>query len=214
MSRVQSDASIPTRESLLGRLKDWGDQQSWRVFFDTYWRLIYGLALKCGLTDAEAQDVVQETLLAVAKQMPGFKYDPAKGSFKGWLLTITRRRIADQFRKRLPLQTSGRRAEDPGRAGPEPNVSVARIPDPHSMELDALWDAEWRQHALATALGRMKRRVAAKTFQMFDLYVMQQWPLPLVCETLDVNAAQVYMAKLRVGRMLTREIRELDAKGI
>src|SRR5437773_7819843 len=94
---------IPTRQSLLTRLKHWDDQESWREFFETYWRLIHGLAMKCGLTDSEAQDVVQETMISVAKQMPRFKYDPALGSFKGWLLQITRRRIADQMRKRRPL---------------------------------------------------------------------------------------------------------------
>jgi len=93
---------IPTRWSLLGRLKDLGDQQSWRDFFDLYWRLIYGVATKSGLTDAEAQDVVQETIISVARKMADFKAEPQAGSFKAFLLTITRRRIADQFRKRPP----------------------------------------------------------------------------------------------------------------
>src|SRR5881396_1111589 len=96
--RDQLDPFLPTRQSLLSRLKDWDNHESWRDFFDTYWRLIYGLAVKSGLTNTEAEDVVQETLLAVAKEMPDFKYDPARGSFKGWLLEITRRRIANQVR--------------------------------------------------------------------------------------------------------------------
>src|SRR5262245_50851089 len=100
------DELLPTRQSLLSRLRNWDDQESWREFFDMYWRLIHGLAMKCGLTDSEAQDVVQETMLSVAKQMPGFKYDPALGSFKGWLLQITRRRIVDQMRKRRALGVS------------------------------------------------------------------------------------------------------------
>jgi len=57
------------------------------------------VAIKAGLNDAEAQEVVQETIVAVAKQM-GFKYDPKIGSFKGWLLHLTRWRIADKMRKR------------------------------------------------------------------------------------------------------------------
>ena len=89
----------PTRHSLLTRLKDWDDQTSWREFFDTYWRLIYAVALKAGLSDAEAQDVVQETVLTVAKKVGAFEAQP-DGSFKGWLLQITRRRMADQFEKR------------------------------------------------------------------------------------------------------------------
>src|SRR5579884_3179208 len=88
---------IPTRQSLLSRLKDWDDNESWRVFFDTYWRLIYNAAMKAGLTDAEAQDAVQETVISVMKSISSFKYDPAKGSFKTWLLRLTQWRILDQF---------------------------------------------------------------------------------------------------------------------
>src|ERR1700734_3990453 len=91
---------LPTRQSLLSRLKDWDDQESWRSFFDAYWRLIYNAAIKSGLNDAEAQDVVQATLISVMKSMPHFQYDSTKGSFKGWLLSLTKWRIADQFRKR------------------------------------------------------------------------------------------------------------------
>jgi RNA polymerase sigma-70 factor (ECF subfamily) len=54
---------------LLVRLKDWGDQKSWQDFFDTYWRLIHSVAIKAGLSEAEAQDVVQETVLTVAKKL-------------------------------------------------------------------------------------------------------------------------------------------------
>ena len=88
--KTRTESSLQTRWSLIGRLKDWGDQQSWQEFFDAYWKLIYSIALKAGLSDAEAQDVVQETVLSVAKKMPEFKCDPAAGSFKSWLLTLTR----------------------------------------------------------------------------------------------------------------------------
>ena len=91
---------IPTRQSLLSRLKDWNDQESWKLFFDTYWRLIYNTAIGAGLTGAEAQDVVQETVVSVLKSMPGFEHHGGAGHFKVWLLRLTRWRIADQLRKR------------------------------------------------------------------------------------------------------------------
>ena len=59
MMTVLAEDSISTRYSLLSRMQDLGDQDSWKDFFDTYWRLIYSFAIKSGLTDAEAQDVVQ-----------------------------------------------------------------------------------------------------------------------------------------------------------
>lgn len=95
-----ADDFLPTRRSLLTRLKHWDYREGWQEFFDTYWKLIYGVGRKAGLTDAEAQDAVQETVITVSRQMPAFKYDPAKCSFKSWLLLITRQRIACQFRKR------------------------------------------------------------------------------------------------------------------
>src|ERR1700761_3154533 len=96
---------LPTRTTLLERLKDWRDNPSWREFFDAYWKLIYGFSLHSGLTGAEAQDVVQETMLSVAKHISAFKYDRKIGSFKRWLLNMTRWRIRDQIRRRERLTT-------------------------------------------------------------------------------------------------------------
>src|SRR2546426_3139581 len=97
------DEIIPTRQSLLSRLKDWSDQESWKVFFDTYWKLIYASAIRAGLTEAEAQDVVQETVIGVCRNIPKLEYNPAKGSFKKWLMRQTQWRVMDQLRKRMPL---------------------------------------------------------------------------------------------------------------
>src|SRR5580658_9537688 len=85
MSATAEANGIPTRRSLLSRLKNWNDNESWRVFFYTYWRLIYNTAVRAGLNDAQAQDVVQETIISVLKSIPSFQYDPSKGTFKGWL---------------------------------------------------------------------------------------------------------------------------------
>src|SRR5438552_1199479 len=84
------DELIPTRATLIHRLKNWQDQASWQDFFDTYWRLIFTVAIQAGLTEVEAQDVVQETMVSVARHMPSFKYNCVQGSFKCWLLNMTR----------------------------------------------------------------------------------------------------------------------------
>ena len=77
---------LPTRQTLLSRLKDWDDAESWREFFESYSKLIYGVARRSGLSDSDAQEVVQETLVTVANKIPDFKYDPNKGSFKEFLI--------------------------------------------------------------------------------------------------------------------------------
>jgi RNA polymerase sigma factor (sigma-70 family) len=201
---------------LLGRLKDWGDQKSWQDFFDTYWRLIYSVATKSGLSDAEAQDVVQETLLTVAKKIGQFKSDPAKGSFKGWLLLITRRRIADQFEKRPKLQPdlhpSGMLASVSDAADDSTRTSpVERAADPASFNLDACWEEQWQENQLRAATEKVKSQVSPKQFQMFELYVLREWPVNKVAATLGVNAGQVYLAKHRIARLLKKEIRRLES---
>src|SRR6185369_1829817 len=89
-----------TRSSLIGRLRDWEDAGSWQEFFDTYWKLIYSVAIRAGLAETEARDVVQETVVCIAKQMRDGGYDRTRGTFKNWLCLITRRRIIDHLRKR------------------------------------------------------------------------------------------------------------------
>src|SRR5213593_4723890 len=132
---------LATRRSLVERLADWGDQLRWQEFFDTYSKLIYSAARQSGLTDVEAQEVVQETVITVAKNIDKFKYDPAIGSFKGWLLQITRWRIADQFRKREPGN-----AKPPRSADDRLTATIERVPDPQVVDLDTVWEKEWQEN--------------------------------------------------------------------
>ena len=206
---------IPTRHSLLNRLKDWGDQSSWQEFFDTYWQLIYGVAIKAGLSDAEAQEVVQETIIGVARKIGEFKADPAHGSFSGWLMQLTRWRIADQWRKRH----SGIAPNAPGAGGFSASVQVddtgstgmiERIPDPMGGELDVTWQEEWEKHVMTEALERVKRQVSPRQFQMFDLHVRQNLSVQDTAGMLRASMASVYMAKHRVSRLLKKELKKLE----
>ncbi|MGZ5022630.1 MAG: RNA polymerase sigma factor, partial [Chthoniobacterales bacterium] len=163
---------LATRRSLVDRLGDWNDRKRWQQFFDSYWKLIYGAARKAGLTEAEAQEVVQETLITVAKKIDSLKYDPAIGSFKGWPLNITRWRIADQFRKRKP-DNARKSSRDDGEAR---TATIERIADPAGLELDEIWDEEWRRNRLQAAVARVKRKVDPKQYQIFDCYVFKEWP--------------------------------------
>jgi RNA polymerase sigma factor (sigma-70 family) len=206
---------IPTRHSLLNRLKDWGDQTSWQDFFDTYWQLIYNVAVKAGLSDAEAQEVVQETVIAVARKIGEFKTDPAHGSFSAWLMRLTRWRIADQWRNRARVGQASRlsgagetpplRSDDTGSTG-----EIERIPDPASMALDAVWQEEWEKHVMGAALEQVKRQVSPRQFQMFDLHVRQNLSVQETARTLQASLASVYMAKHRVARLVKKEVRKLE----
>jgi len=202
--------TIPTRYSLLSRLQDWGDQESWKDFFDTYWRLIYRVALKSGLTEAEAQDVVQETVLCVAKDIQKFKRERKLGSFKAWLFNITRWRIADQLRKRPPAGPLTISAQDRPESNPAdaPEESSGEIPQ----ESAAFWDEEWKTNLFNAALSRVKRRVKEEHYQIFDLYVLKEWPATKVARLLGVSLGQVYIAKHRVALLVRKELKALETK--
>ena len=199
---------IPTRATLIQRLKDWQDQPSWQEFFDTYWKLIHGVAIKAGLTEAEAQDVVQETMIAAAKHMPTFEYDPGIGSFKAWLLNMTRWRIIDHVRKRKRQHLNLAAVEDMvGGTG-----AVNRVMDPASQNLDALWDAEWEKNLLDAALAKIKRQVDPQKYQIFDFYVNKEWPPEKVAATFGVPVDQVYLIKHRLTGMIKDEVKRIEAE--
>ncbi|MDR3566376.1 MAG: sigma-70 family RNA polymerase sigma factor [Negativicutes bacterium] len=194
---------MPTRYSLLSRLQDWDDQASWRDFFDTYWRLIYSFALKSGLSEAEAQDAVQETVLSVAKNIHKFKRDPKLGSFKGWLRNLTRWRIADQLRKRNHPGAPMDSADDDSYARDMTEIAA-------SPEAETIWDHEWRANLMDVAMGNVRRSVKEEHYQIFDLYVVKEWPAAKVARTLGVSIGQIYVAKFRVGALIRKEIRRLE----
>ncbi|MBI3192059.1 MAG: sigma-70 family RNA polymerase sigma factor [Pedosphaera parvula] len=218
MADLESNDFLPTRQSLLSRLKNWDDRASWQEFFDTYGRLIHRSAVKAGLTDAEAQDVVQETILLVAKKLPDFKYDPAIGSFKSWLGLLTRRRIEKQFKKRLPFRVrtdgeavvpvlpSPRDASDRGRR----TATIERLPGQGLEDFERQWDVEWEKNLWDAAVARVKRQIKPRQYQMFDLYALKEWPVREVARALNVSVAQVYVNKHRVTALIARELRRLQ----
>ncbi len=202
------DEFIPTQKSLLSRLKNWSDEVSWKTFFDTYWKLIYGVARQAGLADAEAQDVVQETLIDVARKMPEFKYDPAIGSFKSWLKQLTRWRIQDQFRKKQYAVGGQRRQRETTLS----TTLMEKQSDPSAFNLEQIWDAEWAKNLTEAALERIKKKVSPKHYQMFYLHVCKKLPALQVARRLDVKFTEVYYAKYTVSRLLQKELKHLEAK--
>jgi RNA polymerase sigma factor (sigma-70 family) len=199
------DDLAPTRYTLLGRLRNWDDQESWREFFDTYWQLIYSVAIKCGLSDAEAQDAVQETVICVAKEIQNFQRNRELGSFKSWLCQLTRWRIADQLRKRDRAEL-----QPGGEAGGQFTREVLDIPDDSAQRAEAVWDDEWREHRLATAVTRVKRSISPEQYQIFDLYAVKSRSAAEVARLFKVSESAVYVAKHRVSEMIKSEIEALE----
>ena len=200
---------LPTRSSLLERLRDWEDQASWREFFNTYWKFIYGVALRSGLSEQEAEDVVQETVLSVAKKMPEFVYAPAKCSFKGWLMHLTRLRIMDQLRRRQPAFQQTPAGDSDSRMTP----TVENVPDPASgVPLEAAWDEEWERNMVDAAMDRVKLRVKPEHYQIFYLSAVKGLGTREVAKMLQVNAGQVYLVRHRLAKEVKREVERLREK--
>jgi RNA polymerase sigma factor (sigma-70 family) len=200
-----TDELLRTRSTLLERVKNWRDESSWREFFGTYEKLIYGVAIKSGLIETEADDVVQETMFSVANNIRSFKYDRKLGSFRGWLLKVARWRITDQFRKRrssparyLPLGDTGTGIQ-----------SSSQVVDPASPDWEALWDTEWEESLMNVALARAKRKFP-EIYQLFDFYVNKNWPPDKIAITFEIPVGQVYLAKHRVMEFLKKEVKRLQ----
>ncbi|MBP6601700.1 MAG: sigma-70 family RNA polymerase sigma factor [Verrucomicrobiales bacterium] len=202
-----------TRKSLIERLADWEDQRTWEEFYQTYWRLIYSVSIKAGLGRDEAFDVVQETVLTVAKQWKkGQVYDPTKGSFKTWLMNITRWRIADQFRGKLKNPAAMNQAGGtPGGDGDLRRTgTIERIEGENGADLlEQVWENEWRTNLTEVALDRVKKLVSPKQFQIFHANVIKEWDTEKVKKELGVSQSQVYLAKHRVGNLVKKEIENL-----
>jgi RNA polymerase sigma factor (sigma-70 family) len=204
--KPKEDELIPTRASLINRLKNWQDDSSWQEFFRVYWKLIYGVARRAGLSDVEAQDVVQETLISVAKHMPTFKYDPSVGSFKAWLLNMTRWRIIGQFRKRQPNADH----QPPGGNSTRRTDIVEAVPDPNAPDLNEVWEADWRTNLVNAAMESLKHRIDPLRFQIFDFYVNKEWPPEKVAERFGVSIDQVYQIKHRLTATIRDEVNRLE----
>lgn len=196
-----------TRRSLIARLHDWQDQRSWDEFYRSYWRLIYSVASKAGLKDDEAWDVVQETVLSVAKQSRERRYDPERGSFKMWLWHITRWRINDRLRLRrtisAPIQTRLETTSE----------GLENIADINHENFDTIWEREWQQNVIKAAAERVKMKVSPRQFQIFDYHVLRGMGTAEVRRKLGVSLAQIYLAKHRIGNMLRKEIEYIRQQG-
>jgi len=196
-------SSIQTRPSLLNRLKEGDDVESWQEFYRVYGKLARDFAIKAGLTDTEADEVVQETAIGVARNLPGFSYDPKVCRFKTWLLNQTSWRIKDQLKKRR------RGGQASGQAGSGGTAAMDQVADPSAVDLDALFEDQWRSSLLALALERLSDKFSLKQIQIFDLIVVKEWPAGEVAQSLGVSLANVYVTKHRVAVAVKREVAHL-----
>ncbi len=207
---VKPDDLYPTRRSLIDRVKNWEDHMSWELFMDTYSPLVYSVAFKAGLSQAEADDVVQETMISIARNIRDFNYDPTIGKFRNWVIKNTSFRVLDQLRKRkkLPSPGTARTRYD------DRTATIDRVPDPVSLDVESMCKAEWEKHIRDVAVQKIKNKIKPKHFQVLDLHMLKNWPVPKVAKTLGVTSAFVHMTRFRLIRLLKKQVTELKKQAI
>ncbi|HEV8542609.1 MAG TPA: sigma-70 family RNA polymerase sigma factor, partial [Verrucomicrobiae bacterium] len=184
---------IPTRDSLLSRLKDGSEDESWREFFETYWRLIYQGARNRGLNDHEAQDVVQETMVALTQRIGEFKRDKQNCSFKQWLMQLTNFKILAQLRKREPAERLDSKIEE----GAEERF-------------EADWERDWQVNAAEEAVRRVQVSSRPRMFQAYSLCVLQGRSRFVAAKLLKMSLPAVYMAIFKTRRKIRLEMEKLQ----
>lgn len=195
--------SPETRPSLLLRLRNPQDEQAWREFLKIYEPLIERLARQRGLQHADARELVQEVLVAVSGAIDRWDPDETKGSFRGWLSTITRNLTINLLKK------EGRQTRGTG------DSEFARLmneqPDP-TAEGTALFDLEYRRRLFQFAAEHVQEQFEEATWQAFWMTSVEQQPLVDVCEELGMSRGAIYVARSRVMSKLRKHIEKLEAE--
>ncbi len=196
-----SDASR-TSVTLLMRLRDLDDQEAWDDFVQRYVPKIYGWCRRNRLQEADASDVTQEVLGKLVAAIRKFEYDANRGTFRGWLKTVTQNAVRDFANS---VKRHGRGTGDSNIMG-----ALAAIADTHAMEdLAREIDTEGEQEILREAEARVKMRLKQVTWDAYELTAVKDVPAAEAAEQLGIDVAQVYVAKSRVIKMLRTEVQKL-----
>ncbi len=193
-----------TRVSLLNRLKDGGDAEAWSSFVRLYGPVIYGFARKRGLQDADAADMMQEVMRSVARNAVKMDYDPKRGTFRGWLYTVTRNKIYNF----LSAQKNRARA-----VGDDANQErLESLPAAADTQADADWEREYQRGVSAKAMERVKGEFQPNTWRAFWGTAVDGKAAAEVGAELEMTSGAVYVAKSRVLARLREEVRILQAE--
>ena len=193
-----------TRVTLLARIKDGADTKAWGEFVHLYGPVVYGFARKRGLQDADAADLMQEVLRSVARNADKMEYDPKRGTFRGWLYTVTRNKIYNF------LSSRKNRPRGAGDSGTQDRVES--IPARESQDSDPDWDIEYQRRLSAKAMERVKHEFHENTWQAFWGTAVEGRPANEVGAELKMSSGAVYVAKSRVLSRLREEVQRLQAE--
>jgi RNA polymerase sigma-70 factor (ECF subfamily) len=194
-----------TRVTLLARLRDPGNAEAWREFVHLYGPVIYRFARQRGLQDADAADLMQDVLRSVARHVGELEYDRRKGTFRGWLYTITRNKIYNF------LLAQRRRPRASGDDNHQERLDTAPARET-SDSPDAQWEREYQRQLSWQAMERVRHEFQPNTWQAFWLTAVEGQAAAAVGEQLKMSPGAVYVAKCRVLARLREEVQRLLAE--
>ena len=193
-----SDIPI-TQPTLLLRIRDTEDEASWERFVKIYTPLVFGYCRKRGLQEADASDVAQEVMRTVAQSINRFDYNKKKGTFRGWLLTVTRNKLLKYFSK-LQKQPIGT-----GRT----TIQTKLEETPDAVET-AHWNHAYQQRLFQWASGEVKEEFAEKTWSAFWLAAVENQSSQKIATDLQMSLGAVYIAKSRVIARIRKQIESVN----
>ena len=187
-----------THPSLLRSLRGEGAEESWASFFERYAPAVLRAARFRGLDEHDADDIVQQVMLAIARHIGDFNYDRDRGRFRHWVRRIAESKIADHFRRRPPAVTGLPLDE---RISDEPSVAEA---------WEAVWEQEWRLQDLTYCLELIRGSVAPRTFEAFRMYVIEGASAAQTAATVGMSPHYVHVIRCHLLRRIKREIIRLE----
>jgi RNA polymerase sigma factor (sigma-70 family) len=187
-----------TNVNLVLRLRDPHDEAAWAEFVQIYQPMIYNLVRRKGFQDADALELTQDVLLVVMRAVKRWEPDPCRGSFRGWLFTITRRLLINF------LASPARRFVGSGRT----SVLERLLELPDKCEEADAFDLQFKRRVFEWAALRIKRRVEEPTWDAFWRTAVLGIPTSQVACELALSPGAVYVAKSRVMRQLRTEVEQ------
>ena len=191
---------LETRASLLFRIRDPKDALAWNEFVRLYAPLLHSYGMKNGLQDADAADLAQESLRNVLRAAPDFVYQPALGSFRGWLFTIAR----NEIRKFVTRSAQRNRGTGDSEVREILANHPARDADP------GVWDKEYQLNLFHWAAQRVKVEFRDKTWQAFWHTVVENRDIDEVAQELGMTSGAIYIARSRITARIRQEIQTVE----
>jgi len=190
-----------TRVTLLTRIRDGHDTVAWREFVQLYGPIVYRFARNRGLQDADAADLMQDVLRSVARNANKMEYDPKRGTFRGWLYTVTRNKIYNFL--------SSQRNRPRGTGDVDAQERLESTPAREEDGPDAEWEKEYQRRLTARAMERVKDEFQPATWKAFWETAVEGSSAADVGVGLKMTPGAVYVAKSRVLARLRDEVKKL-----